>query len=294
MTGYVRLRSLDIIDGLTRHNTYEDIYRDIPPIAEDELDPFIDPRPRRLSSQIDENLQPGNDESNDADEDDPVFAEYSGKSKERRPSGVLPRSYDDLKSLRSKVEQSRKKHGTSSKAKGISGKEANKSLAKTQAFDPRRNPDFAELSKKLADIAESDEEEEEEEDSNTKVVFTTGYDEDDPDNVNDSEQEESTGSFSNNNSRRDSWSGLRSNIKKECFIKRRLKKKPTKGGYQLEAVSSNGQMNVYLSSERYHQTFEDDFDDLLDVIKRSHLKYCTEVEQPAIITNDNTRRAVSI
>merc|ERR1739838_64441 len=52
--GYVRLRSVDSIAGLSRSNTYEDIYRCLKEVKENEPDAILDSRPinRKRSNAI--------------------------------------------------------------------------------------------------------------------------------------------------------------------------------------------------------------------------------------------------
>lgn len=118
--GYVRLRCVDIIPGVTRSNTYEDIYGFLKPVDESERDPVVDPRPLRRASLT---SQPPNDqllngalpngrhslysdfEESDDEEahhrssptrpESPVNNPMPAQLKKRRPSGLLPHSYPE-------------------------------------------------------------------------------------------------------------------------------------------------------------------------------------------------------
>lgn len=122
--GYVRLRCVDIIPGVTRSNTYEDIYGFLKPVDESEWDPVVDPRPLRrpsLTSQIPNGQLPNSALPNgrhslysDFEESDNEEAHHRSPStsprspannpmpaqlKARRPSGLLPHSYPDSSQL---------------------------------------------------------------------------------------------------------------------------------------------------------------------------------------------------
>ncbi|XP_045107652.1 uncharacterized protein LOC123502570 [Portunus trituberculatus] len=118
--GYVRLRCVDIIPGVTRSNTYEDIYGFLKPVDESERDPVVDPRPLRrasLTSQTPNGQLPNGalpngrhslysdfEESDDEEAhrrspptspESPVSNPLPAQLKARRPSGVLPHSYPE-------------------------------------------------------------------------------------------------------------------------------------------------------------------------------------------------------
>ncbi|XP_071550319.1 uncharacterized protein [Panulirus ornatus] len=107
--GYVRLRCADIIPGVSRHNTYEDIYGYMKPSDESLPDPVVDVRPLRRNSQAlysddDDPIPKRMDRSymrsissefEDTDDDDePIHNLPPSKMlSARRPSGVLPERY---------------------------------------------------------------------------------------------------------------------------------------------------------------------------------------------------------
>lgn len=125
--GYVRLRCVDIIPGVTRSNTYEDIYGFLKPVDESEPDPVVDPRPLRRASltsnthsehlpngvlpQGRQSLYFDFEESDDEEVHGGTPTSLSPSSpkvqnnplpshlKARRPSGVLPHSYPNSNQL---------------------------------------------------------------------------------------------------------------------------------------------------------------------------------------------------
>lgn len=109
VSGYVRLRCADIIPGVSRHNTYEDIYGYMKPSDESLPDPVVDIRPLRRNSQLvssddDDPIPKRMDRFNftrsissefeDTDDDDePINPPPLRMLSARRPSGVLPEHY---------------------------------------------------------------------------------------------------------------------------------------------------------------------------------------------------------
>lgn len=121
----MRLRCADIIPGVTRHNTYEDIYGYMKPTSETEPDPYVDSRPLRRNSIISyatDEEEEGNKleaegkrfevdgkqnqmtaslrelstefEETDSDSDDlEMLPPSPDMLKKRRPSGVMPHGY---------------------------------------------------------------------------------------------------------------------------------------------------------------------------------------------------------
>lgn len=121
MAGYVRLRCADIIPGVSRNNTYEDIYAFMPPVDETKPDPVVDMRPLRRSSVVspdEDDLSPtrhearhflqqvssieegGEDEEEKEDKDSEEEDNFDEEPMRppthlmgRRPSGILPLNY---------------------------------------------------------------------------------------------------------------------------------------------------------------------------------------------------------
>ncbi|XP_050730698.1 uncharacterized protein LOC127005656 [Eriocheir sinensis] len=105
--GYVRLRCVDIIPGVTRSNTYEDIYGFLRPLDESEFDPMVDPRPLRRSSLTNGSLLGHPTHYSDFEESDDEEARKRSPTlngprmangaipnlKQRRSSGLLPNGY---------------------------------------------------------------------------------------------------------------------------------------------------------------------------------------------------------
>lgn len=106
--GYVRLRCVDIIPGVTRSNTYEDIYGYLRPLDESEPDPMMDPRPLRRSSLTHDTLLGHSamaSEFEDSDDEEATIRsrvlngprQANGPTpanlRVRRPSGVMPNGY---------------------------------------------------------------------------------------------------------------------------------------------------------------------------------------------------------
>ncbi|XP_047475503.1 uncharacterized protein LOC125029576 [Penaeus chinensis] len=126
--GYVRLRCADIIPGVSRNNTYEDIYAFMPPVDETKPDPVVDMRPLRRSSVVspdeddipptrqearpflqhvssieegDEDEETREDKESEKDDDDEEEEDsFDGEPMRppmhllgRRPSGVMPLNY---------------------------------------------------------------------------------------------------------------------------------------------------------------------------------------------------------
>ncbi|CAL4221920.1 unnamed protein product, partial [Meganyctiphanes norvegica] len=126
--GYIRLRTVDIIRGVSRNNIYEEIYSCLPITDENKPDPIVDPRPlRRVASFKEQDY--ADDEDEEDEEDDNDFQEIPSHYRnriteketiqedeedevpdmedaprivakpraERRPSGVMPEHIEQLR-----------------------------------------------------------------------------------------------------------------------------------------------------------------------------------------------------
>jgi len=187
------LRCIDIIDGTSRHNTYEDIYKNIKPLEEDEPDPMIDPRPVRS---------------------------YEGG---RRLSGVLPEGFlsnlkDGMQTVKEDINELKRKNG-SKKTKGLESIPKPFRHAKvSHGLKPDLNhPSFDDLHKKLAVIEGSSDES----DDDLKIDIVK------PADIND------VVSIPSDDGNEYGKPDFHSSIDKNCFIDRKLRVKEQKDAYNL-------------------------------------------------------------
>lgn len=243
---------------------------------EDDPDPILDARPMRRSSK-------------------PALAEAVPESGQeagpglsrllrRRPSGEVPLGYlqdlkADMKKLGERIEQTKKKNGinqsSSEKMVKALGASAPKVNTSSHSKIDLNDESLSRLHKKLAGIEEEDEE-----------------DEEDQVRTNTIEEPPSSSDSSDDSNIENTKPDLRSTIKEECFINRRLKIKSVTNAYEGLIMAEENEKKTYLSSERYRQVFEDDFPEFLKVIKKTRLEGHTSVEGASILTEDNFKDSV--
>lgn len=244
---------MDIIPGVSRNNTYEDIYKKLNPIGNDEPDILMDSRPILYSS----------DNTNGRPFTGTVT---SNRLTERRPSGVLPQAFQvDLRSDMNKIVE-----------KAKNGKIKPPSSRSLKMTMDANDDAFKVLKKKLEGI---DEDEEDEDENNDKSIEI------------ESDENETTPSIESlsDNDKPD----LHSTINKECFICKRLRIKSKDDHYNLGRSDEEEDRRLYLSSERFRETVEDSFPEFLKAVQKSHLDENVKVEEPAIIVEELYKQAVS-
>lgn len=251
MAGYVRLRCVDLIKGVTRHNTYENIYRSLPPLDEAEFDPMLDPRPLHKS---------GDDEETSKDK----ISSRNYGDRLTLPNDPLRNSLFPEKPTANYLQLRR---NSDSMRKII-----------TSSKDGKADSAFKLLKEKLAGIDEESDDDDDSERKENKVEEV----------VEDNSNKEDTMEDNDSNS---SVPKLHSNIKTECFISRRLRIRSMKDVYDLKSTESENRL--YLSSERYRETFEDDFNGLLRTIGEERLEDCVHAQDSVVVTKDLYKESVS-
>lgn len=239
------------------------------PVENDEPDPILDPRPMHSSA-----TGSGSEESS--------VLHTANRLTERRPSGVMPQGYQqnlkyDISKLQENVMKIKKTNGIIQKAEDSIRPHSKNSASTSSKVKLNINDDvFKALREKLAGI-----EEDEDDDENDKTVEIA--EKDNTDEIEDSSESESSIS--------DDQPALSSKINKDCFICKKMTVKSLNDAYNLK--SEDIEKRLYLSSERYRQTFEDDFPEFLKAVNKTHLNDDIVVEQSSIITSEMYRNSVS-
>ncbi|XP_069950364.1 uncharacterized protein [Cherax quadricarinatus] len=317
--GYVRLRCADIIPGMSRHNTYEDIYSFMKPTDESMPDPIVDLRPLRRNSQA-VTLKEGDcldsfahkdsmlSDFEDSDSDEPASPPSSTKLYARRPSGVLPEHYptgklkdkiNKLKEGRDEYVQngypgartgspilSRKNNLTERRPSGVFPKVGPEMerlrLSSTQRQMMNTSEGMAEVIRKLARVEEDSEDEEEREMEAEKEKTEKEEREQENNNIELHDSQYTTSEI-NKEKEKSKEVRLDASLNEDCFLNRKIKIKNPKDVYGLSTTSER---RTYFSSQRHLECFEDEFETLAQILGKEHLVERAQMQPPAIIANE--------
>lgn len=323
--GYVRLRCADIIPGVSRNNTYEDIYAFMVPVDDSQPDPVVDLRPLRRNSLIStvegEETIPDSgtyrqtlpslssfEEENENESSDDEMIPPSLAIMGRRPSGVMPLNYPSNKLLQSHSShqtvntQQNGFPGAKVKTQGLPNNIRNLNERRPSGIFPKMSPNMDQLSISKKDrkkintqdeyanlkrvLAEIEEESEEED----------GEDEVDGDN--------NVGNKTYNYLMKDLTKPPPdvpkeeseqddSNMPKELP---QLDADLNKGCFvnrkiklkeegDAYGVKTRVELRTYFSSIRYLECFEDEFQELLTILGKQHLMDASSMQMPAILAS---------
>lgn len=319
--GYGRLRCADIIPGMSRSNTYEDIYAFMAPVDDTQPDPVVDRRPLRRNSLI---SNPDYDDpmprpststyphtssvsSFEEEEEEEEMEAPSPSLMGRRPSGILPLHYPTGSLLGN---SSKKKEPLKTGIAGgkdppnVSRKEnrANLTERRPSGLFPKMNPnmdklsfsknernkiktedEFADLKRILAGIEEESEEEEDEVDNkNTSGIKINNVL---PLKVLPPEVLEPPKEEEEEKTpvKPKEPPRLHATLNNGCFVNRKIKLKHEDDAYGLQTRT---ELRTYFSSERYLECFEDDFEDLVSILGKQRLADTCVIQTPAILASE--------
>nr|XP_045615829.1 uncharacterized protein LOC123768969 isoform X2 [Procambarus clarkii] len=315
--GYVRLRCADIIPGMSRHNTYEDIYGYMKPTDESLPDPIVDLRPLRrnsapISTDDDRDLMlkrlellynkgSVSSESEDDANEEPASPPLQGMSA-RRPSGVLPEHYPTGK-LKDKIqkikygseEQLQNGYPGSRTRQYLPNKPRNLTERRPSGVFPKVGPemDRLKLSSKQRQVINTSEGLEEVMRKLARVEEGS-EDEDQEEEEEEREKENNNTVFHNDTLNETNYEKNKANEKskevcleaslnEDCFLTRRIKIKDQNDVY---GIASNSERRTYFSSERYLECFEDEFENLAKILGKEHLVETCQMQTPAVIANE--------
>ena len=259
---------MDSIAGLSRSNTYEDIYRCLKEVKENEPDAILDSRPinRKRSNAIVAEIH-----INEESTVKPVLTKQNSILKREIPS-IHINDVDGTKPVQKQLSFKDLETEDFFSDIGEEETESVKSISPQPVeFDIVSNVDdtnsivsCVELESKIDDDDMVDDPDQIKNDKIDEVVK-------DSSKLKDVE--------------------LSSSIRKECFILRKINIRSKESSL---SANDGGERRLYLSSERYRETFEDDFPELLKTVHKQELQDDeVHVRECSIITKNLYKNSVS-